>query len=108
MIEAIHYELECALDDPAAEVERLLDMQKLTYSPLSSICAQCLEEGGAYLNPIPTQAVYCGGYSDAARAPKGAVMLTLGITTLLTVTADQPSAAASSAPQGHLLWNGFA
>ena len=45
MIEAIHYELECALDDPAAEVSRLLDMQKLIYSPLSSICAQCLEEG---------------------------------------------------------------
>ena len=49
MIEAIHFELECALDDPAAEVSRLLDMQKLTYSPLSSICAQCLEEGGACL-----------------------------------------------------------
>ena len=45
MVEAIHYELECALDDPAAEVSRLLDMQKLIYSPLSSICAQCLEEG---------------------------------------------------------------
>ena len=48
MIEAIHYELECALDDPAAEVARLLDMQKLTYSPLSSSCAQCLEEGKAW------------------------------------------------------------
>ena len=53
MIEAIHYELECALDDPAAEVSRLLDMQKLIYSPLSSICAQCLEEGGLTAASVP-------------------------------------------------------
>lgn len=51
MVEAIHYELECALDDPAAEVSRLLDMQKLIYSPLSSICAQCLEEGSLATTP---------------------------------------------------------
>ena len=51
MIEAIHYELECTLEDPATEVARLLDMQKLTYSPLSSICAQCLEEGKAWHAP---------------------------------------------------------
>lgn len=81
MIEAIHYELECALDDPAAEVARLLDMQKLTYSPLSSICAQCLEEGGPELKPTAGCSLWW--VSDTAFGPKWALMLPLGVTNLL-------------------------
>ena len=65
MIEAIHYELECALDDPAAEVSRLLDMQKLIYSPLSSICAQCLEEG-----IFQQQASHCPIHPEPLREAK--------------------------------------
>lgn len=103
MIEAIHYELECALDDPAAEVERLLDMQKLTYSPLSSICAQCLEEGGADLIPIPVQAVYCGGYSDAESAQNvGHPRIHWALILSCTVSTHHTVAALSSAPQGLL------
>ena len=106
MIEAIHYELECALGDPAAEVERLLDMQKLTYSPLSSICAQCLEEGRADLNSFP-----CAGclswsvqlcstcFQAGSHAPAGHQHA------LDNHSADSTIATVSSAPQGPLPWS---
>ena len=103
MIEAIHYELECALDDPAAEVTRLLDMQKLTYSPLSSICAQCLEEGGQGISK-PVVCVLVAGTANTAPAPKcGHSCSHWALTRSYIISIDDTIAAESSASQGPVL-----